>query len=97
MIRCPPPAFNQARPSAINVDRPELAHQRKLVYLHGSSNHPEDGKWIVTHIAVVEAGEIPESEWPAAIDTDKLLERFGRPYPHGATEAPVPRDVDEAI
>jgi hypothetical protein len=65
-----------------------------LVYIHGSSNRPEGGKWIVTHLAVVELGAISPDDWPDVVNTDRLLEYFGRPYPHGATEAAVPRDAD---
>jgi hypothetical protein len=78
------------------VDEPELAHECRLVYLHGSSNRPDHGRWIVTHLAVVEAGEVTKDDprWPDAVDIRDLLEYFGRPYPHGATEPPVPRDAD---
>lgn len=65
-----------------------------LVYLHGTSCRPDHGKWIVTHVAVVEVADW--SAWPLSLDTENWLADFGRPYPHGATEPPVPRDVDVA-
>jgi hypothetical protein len=67
-----------------------------LVFLHGTSGRPDRYRYIVTHMAVVEvAAEFVRELWPQALPvTDELLKYAGKPYPHGPTTAPVPRDID---
>lgn len=67
-----------------------------LAFLHGTSGRPDLCRYIVTHMAVVEvAAEFVREQWPQALPvTEELLRYAGKPYPHGPTTAPVPRDID---
>jgi hypothetical protein len=68
-----------------------------LKYLHGTSCRPDRGKWVVTHVAVVETDGPALADWPFALPlTPELMDHVGKPLPHGPTSAPIPRDVDVA-
>lgn len=74
---------------------PQPDARAELVYLHGTSGRPDNGRYLVTHLAVAEVGEDVLAVYPDALPvTPELLEYVGRPFPHGPTTAPVPRDVD---
>jgi hypothetical protein len=68
-----------------------------LRFLHGTSCRPDHGKWVITHVAVVEAGDPVRADWPFALPlTSELMDYAGKPLPHGPTTAPLPRDWDVA-
>lgn len=77
--------------------RPDLLpYDAELVFLHGTSGRPDNGRWLVTHAAIADvAGGDVLAVFPDALPvTPELLEYVGCPIPHGPTTAPVPRDVD---
>jgi hypothetical protein len=69
-----------------------------FAYLHGTSCRPDHGKYVITHVAVVETDGPVRADWPFALPlTAELMDYVGKPLPHGPTTAPVPRDVDVAL
>jgi hypothetical protein len=77
------------------LNRHEVTDLGSLVYFHGTSNRPDRGKWIVAHVAVVEGGESVRARFPHALPiTSDLMDYVGKPFPHGPTTAPIPRDID---
>lgn len=64
--------------------------------IHSTSWRTDGPRVILTYIAVVDTGDpLVRGEWPGAQPISRLLFRAaGKPYPHEATEPPVPRDID---
>ena len=69
-----------------------------LLWLHSTSWHPDGPRHVDTYLAVVNlAGSVACERWPHAVPiTPGLYDHpeVGKPPTHGATEEPVPRELD---
>jgi hypothetical protein len=96
------------RSDRISADEDVHAEVELLAYGHApdlalsvihSTSWRQDGPGIVlTYVAIGQAGEFVQDRWPHALPiTTQLLELVGRPYPHDAAQAPVPRHLDVLV
>jgi hypothetical protein len=70
---------------------PDLA----LSVIHSTSWRQDGPGIVLTYVAIGQAGEFVQDQFPAALPiTTELLEAVGRPYPHDAAQAPTPRHID---
>jgi hypothetical protein len=66
--------------------------------IHSTSWRQEPPGIVLTYVAVAAAGEFVQDYYPAARPvTLDLLAVAGKPYPHRADQAPVPRYLDVLI
>lgn len=70
---------------------PDLA----LSVIHSTSWRQDGPGVVLTYVAIGQAGEFVQDRWPSALPiTTQLVELAGRPYPHDAAQAPLPRHLD---
>lgn len=68
---------------------------RPVQLLHSPSWRMDGDSVILTYVAVIGTSSLVRDEWPNATPIGKVvLDAVGKPLPHEATEAPIPRYID---
>ena len=87
------------RQHGIDPGNPETGDPGDLLMLHSTSWRPDGPRRIDTYVAAVKFDGVVLERWPDALPVTPDLYRDddeapGRPPTHGATEEPVPRELD---
>jgi hypothetical protein len=73
---------------------PDLA----LSVIHSTSWRQEASGFVLTFVAIAQAGEFVQDRYPGALPiTAELAAAVGPPIPHAADQPPVPRYIDVAF